>query len=169
MSRDTVAVTWAANFEAVESSAAAARRAADQRVSRSEAIPFELFLEGASDIGDAIADALDDPDELTMAEMLRPLMRYSLIRSDPTLRTSTCTAWCKRSCARRPARRKRTRTSAGWSPPSTRRCRRLTSPRWPCASGSSPHVMAIAPWSTYRKWTPQAEIGYPPERPSICA
>ncbi len=83
VSRDTVAVTWAANFAAVEVISPAA--ADVLRVSAflaPEAIPFELFSKGASSLGDAIAAALSDPDELAMAELLRPLARYSLVRSD---------------------------------------------------------------------------------------
>ncbi len=83
LARDTVAVTWAANFEAVEHSSAAAAEALRLTAFLApDAIPFDLFLAGARNLGDAIADALDDPDELTMAEMLRPLVRYSLIRLD---------------------------------------------------------------------------------------
>ncbi len=37
-------------------------------------------------LGGPIAAALSDPDELAMAELLRPLARYSLIRSDAALR-----------------------------------------------------------------------------------
>jgi tetratricopeptide (TPR) repeat protein len=71
----TVAVTWAANFEAVAAaSAAAAEVLRISALLAPEAIPFELF-------------ALADSDELAMGEVLRPLARYSLIRSDAALRT----------------------------------------------------------------------------------
>jgi tetratricopeptide (TPR) repeat protein len=84
VSRDTVAVTWAANFEAVERASPAA--ADVLRISAflaPDAIPFETFLKGAQALGGAIADALPDPeDPLAMAELLRPLARYSLVRSD---------------------------------------------------------------------------------------
>ncbi len=84
---ETVAVTWAANFEAVER---ASRAAADVlRVSAlfaPDAIPFELFINGAEAMGEAITQALADADDLAMAELLRPLARYSLIRSDAALR-----------------------------------------------------------------------------------
>jgi hypothetical protein len=87
VSHETVAVTWAANFEAAER---ASRAAADVlRISAflgADAIPFELYLDGAAAFGGPIAEALEDPDDLSVAEMLRPLTRYSLIRSDPTLR-----------------------------------------------------------------------------------
>ena len=88
VARDTVAVTWAANFEAVE---AASPAAADvlriAALLAPDAIPFELFLEGAPSLGDSIAHAFADPDDLVMTEVLRPLGRYSLIRSDTTART----------------------------------------------------------------------------------
>ena len=87
IAHDTIAVTWAANFEAVQR---ASRAAADVlRISAllaPDAIPFELFLYGAKALGDSIADAFADPDDLVIAEVLRPLARYSLIRSDATSR-----------------------------------------------------------------------------------
>jgi class 3 adenylate cyclase/tetratricopeptide (TPR) repeat protein len=84
VSRETVAVTWAANFAAVEAMSPAA--ADVLRVSAflaPETIPFDLFSNGAPQLGSAIAAALEDADELAMAELLRPLSRYSLVRSDP--------------------------------------------------------------------------------------
>ncbi len=85
---DTVAVTWAANFEAVEQvSPAAADVLRIGALLAPDAIPFELFFDGAQALGGSIAEALADPDDLAMAEVLRPLARYSLIRSDATLRT----------------------------------------------------------------------------------
>ena len=88
VSHDTVAVTWAANFEAVERASPAA--ADVLRISAflaPDAIPFEIFSEGAGVLGDRIAAALPDPeDTLAVGELLRPLARYSLIRSDAKLR-----------------------------------------------------------------------------------
>ena len=87
VSRDTVAVTWAANFEAVEhASPAAADVLRLSAFLAADGIPFELFLNGAQLLGEPIAEALADPDDLAMAEVLRPLTRYSLIRSDATSR-----------------------------------------------------------------------------------
>lgn len=87
VSRDTVAVTWAANFDAVGRES---RAAADVlRVSAllgPDGIPFELLIDGAPALGGPIADALADGDDMAVAEVLRPLARYSLIRSDPALR-----------------------------------------------------------------------------------
>ncbi len=84
----TVAVTWAANFEAVErASPAAADVLHVSALLAPDAIPFELFLDGAPALGDAIAEALAEPDELAMAELLRPLARYSLVRADAVAHT----------------------------------------------------------------------------------
>ncbi len=87
LSRETVAVTWAANFEAVERvSPAAADALRISALLAPDAIPFELFIEGARALSDPIAATLAEADDLAMAEMLRPLARYSLIRSDPASR-----------------------------------------------------------------------------------
>ena len=83
IARDTVAATWAANFEAVEhASPAAADVLLVGAFLGPDAIPFELFLDGSEVLGDSIAQALADPDELSIAEVLRPLARYSLVRAD---------------------------------------------------------------------------------------
>jgi class 3 adenylate cyclase/tetratricopeptide (TPR) repeat protein len=87
LSHDTVAVTWAANFEAVErASPAGADVLRASALLAPDAIPFELFLDGAAALGDAIAQALADSDDLAMVEVLRPLARYSLVRSDASSR-----------------------------------------------------------------------------------
>lgn len=88
VSRDTVAVTWAANFEAVaRDSPAAADALWLIAFLAPEAIPFEIFEKGASVLGSSIASALSDADAMAMAELLRPLARYSLIKSDVRSRT----------------------------------------------------------------------------------
>ncbi len=87
VSHDTVADTWAANFEAVERVSPAAADAL--RISAflaPDAIPFEIFSSGAQALGAPIAEALSDTDALAVSELLRPLGRYSLIRSDVTAR-----------------------------------------------------------------------------------
>jgi len=87
VAHDTVATTWAANFEAVErDSPAAADVLRVSALFAPDAIPFDVFLAGASALGEPIAHALGDPDDLAMAELLRPLTRYSLVRSDAGLR-----------------------------------------------------------------------------------
>jgi tetratricopeptide (TPR) repeat protein len=86
VAHDTVSVTWAANFAAVEAiSLAAADVLRTSAFLAPDAIPFEFFSKGAQRLGGAIATALLDADELAMAELLRPLARYSLIRSDPNV------------------------------------------------------------------------------------
>ena len=88
VSHDTVAATWAANFEGVESASPAAAEVLHiSAFLAPDAIAFEIFTEGAQALGEPIAQALSDPDDLAMTELLRPLTRYSLIRSDATSRT----------------------------------------------------------------------------------
>jgi len=75
VSRDTVSVTWAANFAAVEH---ASPESADvlrlSALLAPDAIPFELF------------ESAVDCDELATVELLRPLARYSLVRTDAAAR-----------------------------------------------------------------------------------
>jgi class 3 adenylate cyclase/tetratricopeptide (TPR) repeat protein len=86
VSHDTVGVTWSANFEAVErASAAAADVLRVGAFLAPDAIPFEVFSKGAHALGGPIAEAVSDPDELAIAELFRPLARYSLIRADTKL------------------------------------------------------------------------------------
>jgi tetratricopeptide (TPR) repeat protein len=88
VAHDSVAVTWRANFEAVErESAAAADVLRMSALLAPDAIPFKLFLDGSHVLGEPIAEALTDSDDLAMTEVLRPLARYSLIRSDASSRT----------------------------------------------------------------------------------
>ncbi|MEM9087455.1 MAG: FxSxx-COOH system tetratricopeptide repeat protein [Cyanobacteria bacterium P01_F01_bin.53] len=85
---ESVATTWALNFQAVE---AASQAAADLlRVSAflsPDAIPYELFEVGAGEMGDALAAALGDmaEDPAAFAEALAPLTRYSLVQAEPTM------------------------------------------------------------------------------------
>jgi class 3 adenylate cyclase/tetratricopeptide (TPR) repeat protein len=84
VSHESVAVTWAANFEAIESeSPAAADILRISALLAPDAIPFELFLKGSKVIGGAIVAEIDDADDaLSMRELLRPLSHYSLVRAD---------------------------------------------------------------------------------------
>jgi tetratricopeptide (TPR) repeat protein len=81
----SVANTWAANFEAVE---AASPAAADvlrfSAFLAPDAIPFELLAQGASELGPPVGDALAkaNGDPLLVDDLLRPLVRFSLIRVD---------------------------------------------------------------------------------------
>jgi len=88
MPRDTVAETWEPNFEAAEHASPAAAEAL--RVSAflaPVAIPFSVFSKGAPALGGTIAEAVPDADELAISELLRPLTRYSLVRTDVTSRS----------------------------------------------------------------------------------
>lgn len=86
---DSVTTTWALNFREV----AHAPQAADLlRLSAfffPDAIPLELIVHGAPELGPslsaALADVLQDP--LTLDEALEPLYRYSLVRRDVSART----------------------------------------------------------------------------------
>jgi tetratricopeptide (TPR) repeat protein len=81
----SVATTWSSNFESVEAESPAA--ADVLRLSAflaPDAIPFELLVIGASQLGDRVEQALtaarDDP--LLIHDLLAPLARFSLIRID---------------------------------------------------------------------------------------
>ncbi|HXW76160.1 MAG TPA: tetratricopeptide repeat protein, partial [Candidatus Eremiobacteraceae bacterium] len=89
VSHDTVAVTWSANFDAVQrASAAAADILRASAFLAPDSVPVEIFSRGAASLGDAVARALPDPDDdLAPGELLRPLARYSLIRTDPRSRS----------------------------------------------------------------------------------
>ena len=82
---DSVATAWTLNFQQVE---AAEPAAADllrvSAVLHPDAIPFELLTEGGSQLGEALAAALEDAaeDPLIVNELLEPLCTYSLIRVD---------------------------------------------------------------------------------------
>ncbi len=84
-SRDTVAVTWAGQLRSGRQERLPLAAADVLRVSAflsADAIPYEMFAMGAPSLGAPIAEALSEHDDLAMAELLRPLARYSLIRSD---------------------------------------------------------------------------------------
>jgi tetratricopeptide (TPR) repeat protein len=88
MSHQSITVTWAANFAAVQRISPAAAEAL--RVSAfldPDAIPFELFSRGAPHLGQPIALAMSDGGELAVAELLVPLARYSLLRYDAETQT----------------------------------------------------------------------------------
>jgi tetratricopeptide (TPR) repeat protein len=88
MPDDTVAETWAPNFEAVErASAAAAEVLRSSAFLAPVSIPFSVFSKGAQALGGAIAEAVPEADELAINELLRPLTRYSLVRTDVTSRS----------------------------------------------------------------------------------
>ena len=83
---ESVATTWAMNFQEVEQTApAAADLLSLNTFLAPDDIPYELLVHGAAYLGDqlsnALADAADDP--LLLPELLEPLTRYSLIRIEP--------------------------------------------------------------------------------------
>ena len=88
---ESVATTWAINFEAVQTSSEAA---ADLlRVSAFLApdnIPYEILLLGKDQLGAALGAALAETadDELVIPELLEELTRYSLIRLETADRYS---------------------------------------------------------------------------------
>ena len=86
----SVATTWKLNFQQVEKVSPVSVDIL--RVSAflsPEAIPYELLQQGANELGDAIAKALADQDENSLAlnQLLTPLARYSLIRRGPESKT----------------------------------------------------------------------------------
>ncbi|MEM8717361.1 MAG: toll/interleukin-1 receptor domain-containing protein [Cyanobacteria bacterium P01_G01_bin.4] len=86
---ESVATTWSLNFSEV---AATSEATADLlKVSAflsPDAIPYEVFERGASQLGEELATALaemsDDP--IVFVEALAPLTRYSLVRTEPSMR-----------------------------------------------------------------------------------
>ena len=79
---DSVATTWLLNFEAVgEASAELLRFTAF--LSPNE-IPYELLLNGGSELGPILGKALDgaDKEPLKVSVLLNPLARYSLVHID---------------------------------------------------------------------------------------
>ena len=87
---ETVRTTWKRSFDAV--AAASPASIALLRLSAffaPDAIPYELILEGASELGEPLAPALASPPggEHALNKLLTPLARHSLVRRDPEART----------------------------------------------------------------------------------
>lgn len=86
---ESVATTWDLNFREVASVPHSADLLRLSAFLNPDAIPLELIARGASELGPALAKALehvlDDP--LLLDETLEPLYRYSLIRRDIKART----------------------------------------------------------------------------------
>ena len=83
---DSVATTWALNLKEVQTEAPAAAALLNYcAFLHADAIPFNLFTQGATELGEplatALADAADDP--LELYDLLNPLCRYSLVRVEP--------------------------------------------------------------------------------------
>jgi tetratricopeptide (TPR) repeat protein len=83
----SVAKTWAFNFQEVEQDLVAADILRVSAFLSPDAIPKELFTEGASQLGPVIANTLTIEDPLALNEALEPLTRYSLIRLDVETQT----------------------------------------------------------------------------------
>ena len=87
---ETVRTTWKRNFDAV--AAVSPASIALLRLSAFFApypIPYEVILEGASELGEPLAPALASPagGEYALNKLLTPLARHSLVRRDPEART----------------------------------------------------------------------------------
>src|SRR5271166_6563601 len=87
---EIVRTTWKRSFDAV--AAASPASIALLRLSACfapDAIPFELILEGASELGEPLAPALASPagGDHALNKILTPLARHSLVRRDPEART----------------------------------------------------------------------------------
>ena len=87
---ETVRTTWKRSFDAV--AAASPASIALLRLSAffaPDAIPYELILEGASELGEPLASALASPPggDHALNKLLTPLARHSLVRRDPEART----------------------------------------------------------------------------------
>jgi tetratricopeptide (TPR) repeat protein len=83
---DSVATTWALNLKEVQKVAPAAAALLNYcAFLHADAIPFNLFNQGAAELGEplatALADAADDP--LDLYDLLNPLCSYSLVRVEP--------------------------------------------------------------------------------------
>ncbi|MBW4482045.1 MAG: tetratricopeptide repeat protein [Tildeniella torsiva UHER 1998/13D] len=83
---DSVATTWALNLKEVQKDAPAAAALLNYcAFLHPDAIPFNLFTQGAAELGEplatALADAADDP--LDLYDLLNPLCSYSLVRVEP--------------------------------------------------------------------------------------
>ena len=83
---DSVATTWALNLKEIQKTAPAAATLLNYcAFLHPDAIPFNLFTQGAPVLGEplatALADAADDP--LELYDLLNPLCSYSLVRVEP--------------------------------------------------------------------------------------
>ncbi len=80
--RSPVTITWDLNLQAVEEeSPAAADLLRASAFFAPDSIPFELLMEGGSELGETLATALEGAGEdcLVVENLLHPLFRYSLI------------------------------------------------------------------------------------------
>ncbi|MEM1426866.1 MAG: NB-ARC domain-containing protein [Cyanobacteria bacterium P01_H01_bin.130] len=83
--RDPIATTWNINFQAVEeASIAAADLLRLSAFLHPDSIPYDLIVSGVELLGEPIQEALADIEDnpLAFVELLEPLRRYSLVRSE---------------------------------------------------------------------------------------
>ena len=83
---DSVATTWALNLKEVQKAAPAAAALLNYcAFLHADAIPFNLFTQGAAELGEPLSTALADAadDLLDLYDLLNPLCSYSLIRVEP--------------------------------------------------------------------------------------
>jgi tetratricopeptide (TPR) repeat protein len=85
---ETVRTTWAKSFAAVraQSEAAAALLTASAFLAP-EAIPEELLIAGAPELGEPLAGALTEASPQALDDLLLPLRQYSLVERNPAART----------------------------------------------------------------------------------
>jgi hypothetical protein len=83
----TVASTWSLSFQQIAAeSPASADMLCVLAFLAPDAIPLEIFEEGSAEMGETLAEALGD-DPLALAELLKPLHRFSLVERDMEART----------------------------------------------------------------------------------
>jgi hypothetical protein len=80
----SVVSTWAANFDAVQQESPAADVLRLSASLAPDAIPFELLILGAHELGDSLAEALAGAatDPLLIPDLLGPLAQFSPVRID---------------------------------------------------------------------------------------
>ncbi|MBV9719415.1 MAG: toll/interleukin-1 receptor domain-containing protein [Candidatus Eremiobacteraeota bacterium] len=157
IARDTVAATWAANFDAVQQASPAAADILNvAALLAADAIPFELFLDGASVLGDAIAQAFVDPDDLAMVEVLRPLARYSLIRFDAAMRVFSVHRLVQEIVRTALSGEKSGAIVAQTVAALDAAFPEVEFARWPQCERLVPHVAAIARWLSADEVQPEA-------------
>ncbi len=84
----TVATTWSLSFQEIATEApAAADLLRVLAFLAPDAIPLEIFEDGAAELGETLAEALDGDDPLALSRLLEPLLRFSLVERDIEART----------------------------------------------------------------------------------
>ena len=86
---ETVRTTWKRSFDAVAEASPASMCCSACAFFAPDAIPYELILVGASELGEPLAQALASPagGDHALNKLLTLLTRHSLVRRDPEART----------------------------------------------------------------------------------